>query len=61
MDEIAQICGLRNAFGDVEGWAEISQEQVLERNPDYIVTVAMDAGDGPTPWRRSAPAPAGRA
>ena len=49
MDEIAQICGLRNAFGDVEGWAEISQEQVLERNPDYIVTVAMDAGDGPTP------------
>ena len=49
MDEIAQMLGLKNAFADVEGWAEISEEQVLERNPDYIVTISMYYGEGPTP------------
>ncbi len=49
MDEIAQILGLKNAFGDVSGWAEISQEQVIERNPDYIVTLTMYFGEGPLP------------
>ncbi|MEI3424909.1 MAG: hypothetical protein V8Q85_07605 [Christensenellales bacterium] len=28
---------------------EISQEQVIERNPDYIVTISMYYGEGPTP------------
>ena len=49
MDELATMCGLTNAFADVEGWAEISEEQVLERNPDYIVTISMYYGEGPTP------------
>ena len=49
MDEIARMLGLKNAFADVEGWAEISEEQVLERNPDYIVTITMYYGEGPTP------------
>lgn len=49
MDEIAQMLGLKNAFADVEGWAAISEEQVLERNPDYIVTISMYFGEGPTP------------
>lgn len=49
MDEIAAICGLENAFSDVEGWAAISQEQVLLRDPDYIVTISMYSGEGPTP------------
>ncbi len=49
MNEIAQMYGLKNAFEDVEGWAEISQEQVIERDPDYIVTIAMYMGEGPTP------------
>ena len=49
MDEIATMCGLTNAFADVEGWAEISEEQVLERDPDYIVTITMYTGQGPTP------------
>ena len=49
MDEIAQMLGLTNAFADVEGWGEISEEQVLERNPDYIVTISMYFGEGPTP------------
>ena len=49
MDELAAICGLTNAFVDVDGWASISEEQVLERDPDYIVTITMYYGEGPTP------------
>lgn len=49
MDELATICGLTNAFSDVDGWAEISEEQVLARDPDYIVTNAMYYGEGATP------------
>ncbi len=49
MDEIATMLGLKNCFSDVSGWAEISEEQVLERNPDFIVTITMYFGEGPTP------------
>ena len=49
MDELAAMCGLENAFADVDGWAEISEEQVLARDPDYIVTITMYFGEGPTP------------
>ena len=49
MDEIANMMGLKNCFADVEGWAAISEEQVLERNPDYILTISMYYGEGPTP------------
>ena len=49
MDEIATMMGLTNCFSDVEGWGEISEEQVIERNPDYIVTISMYYGEGPTP------------
>ncbi|MDI9461343.1 MAG: ABC transporter substrate-binding protein [Saccharofermentanales bacterium] len=49
MNEIANLIGLKNCFEDVEGWGEISEEQVLERNPDYIVTISMYFGEGPTP------------
>lgn len=49
MDEIAGLLGLTNIFADVDGWGEVSQEQVIERNPDYIVTIAMYTGDGVPP------------
>lgn len=49
MDELAAICGLTNAFGDVNDWASISEEQVIARDPDYIVTITMYYGEGPTP------------
>ncbi|HRV73853.1 MAG TPA: ABC transporter substrate-binding protein [Eubacteriales bacterium] len=49
MNEIAKMLGLTNIFADVEGWAAISEEQVIERNPDYIVTISMYYGEGPTP------------
>lgn len=49
MDEIATMLGLTNCFADVDGWGEISEEKVLERNPDFIVTITMYFGEGPTP------------
>lgn len=49
MDEIAGLLGLTNIFADVDGWGEVSQEQVIERNPDYIVTIAMYSGEGTSP------------
>lgn len=49
MNEVAEMMGLKNCFDDVAGWAQISEEQVLERNPDYIMTITMYFGEGPTP------------
>lgn len=49
MNEVAEMMGLKNCFSDVEGWAEISEEQIIERNPDYIMTISMYYGEGPTP------------
>ena len=49
MDELAQMVGLTNAFDDVQGWAEVSEEQVIERDPDIIVTTSMSYGDDPSP------------
>lgn len=49
MNEIAEMLGLTNIFADVDGWGEVSQEQVIERNPDYIVTITMYSGEGLTP------------
>jgi iron complex transport system substrate-binding protein len=49
MDEITNMLGMKNAFADVAGWGEISEEKVLERNPDFIVTISMYFGEGPTP------------
>lgn len=49
MNEIAGMLGLVNCFSDVTGWAEISEEQVIARNPDYIVTITAAFGDGPSP------------
>lgn len=49
MDELSTMLGVENTFSDVEGWAEISQEQVIERNPDYIITIYMGMDDQQSP------------
>ncbi|MCF0133709.1 MAG: ABC transporter substrate-binding protein [Blautia sp.] len=49
MDEIANMLNLENIFADVEGWAEVSEEQVIERAPDNIMTITMYYGEGPLP------------
>lgn len=57
MDEIAQMLGLTNVFSDLSGWEEISEEQVIERAPDYIVTIVMYFGEGPSPEEEIAARP----
>ena len=57
MDEAASLLGLTNIFSDVEGWAEVSEEQVIARDPDYIVTITMYYGEGPTPEEEIASRP----
>ncbi len=49
MQEIAELLGLENIFGDLEGWAQVSEEQVISRNPDYIFTTTVDYGETPSP------------
>ena len=49
MNEAAELIGLKNIFDDLDGWAEVSEEQVIARNPDLIVTITMYFGEGPTP------------
>jgi iron complex transport system substrate-binding protein len=49
MNEVAEMLGLTNIFADISGWAEVSEEQVLSRNPDYIVSVGMYFGDDVLP------------
>lgn len=49
LNEIAQLVGLTNSFADVSGWAQVSEEQVLARDPENIVTIAMYFGEGQTP------------
>ncbi|MHB1150838.1 MAG: ABC transporter substrate-binding protein [Eubacteriales bacterium] len=49
MNELTEMVGLKNAFSDVTGWGAISQEQVIERDPDYIITITMYFGEGPLP------------
>lgn len=49
MQEISDILGLTNIFEDVDGWAEVSEEEVISRNPDYIVTIAMAFDESVSP------------
>ncbi len=49
MDDLAQLLNLTNIFADVEGWSVVSEEQVLARDPEVIVTTAMYFGEGQTP------------
>lgn len=38
MNEALEIIGAKNIFADQEGWLAISEEQVLAKNPDVILT-----------------------
>ena len=52
MDETASLLHAKNAFADVEGWAGISEEQVIQRDPEFMVTTEKYAGSGPTPEQK---------
>lgn len=38
MDIMLQVINAENAAGDLDGWASIDQESIVERNPDVIIT-----------------------
>lgn len=44
-NEIMKMLNINNIFLDVAGWAQVSEEQVLIKNPEYIITTTKDYGD----------------
>ena len=40
MHSTAEMLNMKNIFDDVQGWAAISEEQVIERDPEFIVTTS---------------------
>lgn len=48
LNDVALLLGLRNEFEDLEGYVDVTAEQVVNRSPDIIVTIAPDAEDGTT-------------
>ena len=42
MDEMAQILNCKNIFDDVEGWAEVSKEEIESRCPDVTIRIDDD-------------------
>lgn len=47
--ELIVMLGAENIFSDVSNWVEVSQEQVISRNPDFILSTTMYFGEGMTP------------
>jgi iron complex transport system substrate-binding protein len=48
LNSVALLLGLRNEFEDLEGYVDLTAEDVINRSPDIIVTIAPDAADGTT-------------
>ena len=47
LNELCEICGVENIFADQEdAWLMVSEEQVIERNPDYIVLITNMGSQG---------------
>ncbi len=57
MQELADLCGLTNIFADQPAWAQVSEEQVIALNPDYIITTTGYWGEGPLPEEEIAARP----
>ncbi len=49
MNELGEMIGLKNIFADQEGWPQVSEEQVISANPDFIISTTMYFGEGPKP------------
>lgn len=44
-NEIMEILNTKNIFEDVSGWGQVSEEQVLVKDPQYIITTTADYGE----------------
>ncbi|MDO4739725.1 MAG: ABC transporter substrate-binding protein [Eubacteriales bacterium] len=49
MHEIGALLGLQNIFGELTGWAEVSAEQVISRDPQVVITTMMPFSEEYTP------------
>ncbi|MBS8267023.1 ABC transporter substrate-binding protein [Mesobacillus boroniphilus] len=38
INEMLELIGAKNAAGDMDGWAKVDPEAIVERNPDVVVT-----------------------
>lgn len=47
--EIITLIGAENIFADVTSWSEVSEEQVIARNPDIIITTTMPMSEDDDP------------
>lgn len=43
LNQILKLSGLKNIFSDVEGWKPVSDEEIIQRNPELIL-IAANAG-----------------
>lgn len=48
-DELLTLIGAKNIFSDLDGWKEVSEEQVISRNPDVILTTFAPTAEIPDP------------
>ncbi|MBQ8137148.1 MAG: ABC transporter substrate-binding protein, partial [Clostridia bacterium] len=44
MDDLAKLVGLNNVFGDLEGHNAVSEDAVIMRDPDIIITTTQYYG-----------------
>ena len=42
MNEMCDILNCKNVFDDVEGWSEVSKEELMARNPDITIRIDDD-------------------
>ena len=42
LNEMAEILNCKNVFNEVEGWAEVSREELDARHPDFIIKIDDD-------------------
>jgi iron complex transport system substrate-binding protein len=39
IDDVLQKMNVKNTFSDIDGFDQVSAEEILDRNPDYIVSI----------------------
>jgi iron complex transport system substrate-binding protein len=44
-DELLTLVGAKNIFSDISSWKEVSEEQVISRNPEIIITTVSSMND----------------
>ena len=50
LDELMQLSGINNVFGDRSGYFPISLEELIERNPEIIIELVQSTDSIKTPW-----------